>query len=266
MKQIQTAVDILDVQNKKPEHPIDLNWVGVENLRKYIIVKRPKKIYHNIVSVNTYVHLNRNQKGVHMSRFNEVIESIPTEVSSLESLAKRICRLNIEKQKAQFSFTKVTGEIPYQIPRPNGKPETNIIKVEAGYNTLMGDEEIKFYLYGMSSCPCSYEMCNGRTHNQKSLIECKLTSPVMDIELFDIVRKINKAFSSPIYSCLKRPEEKHVVTTAIENSKFVEDICRDCIYILKNNFGNRSIYANVKVTNDESIHFHKVMATWKGII
>ncbi len=86
-----------DVQNEKPENEIELNKVGVEGLRKYVIVKSPTKNYHTIVTINSYIKLPSNLRGVHMSRFAESIEEIPEETTSIEDLAEKISETSLGK-------------------------------------------------------------------------------------------------------------------------------------------------------------------------
>ncbi|RLA82731.1 MAG: GTP cyclohydrolase I FolE2, partial [Deltaproteobacteria bacterium] len=61
--------NILDVQNQKPENEIELEKVGVEGLRKYVLIKRLDKPYYAIVTINSYITLPSNLRGAHMSRF-----------------------------------------------------------------------------------------------------------------------------------------------------------------------------------------------------
>ena len=86
-----------DVQNEKPENEIELNKVGVEGLRKYVIVKGQEKSYHTIVTINSYIKLPSNLRGVHMSRFAESIDEIPEETNSIEGLAEKISLTSLEK-------------------------------------------------------------------------------------------------------------------------------------------------------------------------
>ncbi len=78
MKNVDSKVaEMIDVQNEKPENEIELEKVGVEGLKKYVVVKRPDKLYHVIVAINSYITLPSNLRGVHMSRFVESVEEIP---------------------------------------------------------------------------------------------------------------------------------------------------------------------------------------------
>ena len=64
----------IDVQNQKPENEIELEKVGIEGLRKLVSLKRAKVTYNVIVTINSYITLPANLRGVHMSRFVESVE------------------------------------------------------------------------------------------------------------------------------------------------------------------------------------------------
>ena len=70
------------------------------------------------------------------------------------------------------------------------------------------------------------------------------------------------AASAPIFSLLKRVDERHVTMTAYENPAFVEDIARDVVVALRR---IRAIAEYmVRVINQESIHNHNAIATIRG--
>ncbi|MEM1424887.1 MAG: GTP cyclohydrolase, FolE2/MptA family, partial [Planctomycetota bacterium] len=74
----------------------------------------------------------------------------------------------------------------------------------------------------------------------------------------DIVEHLEKAASAPVYSVLKRPDEKYVTEEAYDNPKFVEDIVRDLATSLKND--DRVTWFRVSSENFESIHSHNAYA------
>ena len=64
------------------------------------------------------------------------------------------------------------------------------------------------------------------------------------------------------FRLLKRPEEKKVVEKMHENAKFVEDVTRQCVKLLKEKYPKR--YCTVKCVSFESIHDHNVCSEWSG--
>ena len=69
---------------------------------------------------------------------------------------------------------------------------------------------------------------------------------------------IESAASCPVYSVLKRPDEKLVTEQAFENPKFVEDIVRDLAVII--NQEERIHWYHIRSENFESIHSHNAYA------
>ena len=67
----------------------------------------------------------------------------------------------------------------------------------------------------------------------------------------------------PLYSLLKREDEKYVTEHAYDNPKFVEDIVRDVA--LKLDKKHEIFWYKIEVENMESIHNHNAYAcTEKG--
>jgi len=252
-----------DIQNEKPENEIELNKVGVEGLKKYVMVKRPTKNYNTIVTVNSYIKLPSNLRGVHMSRFAESIDEIPGETNSLEELAQKIS----ETSHAKHHFnccTKVFCEFPFERTRPNGTLETGIAQMVAKYSTETKRKAIGISLNGALACPCSKEMCGGLTHNQRGNLSVEIDVSKNSIDALDLISVCNHSFSSPTFSILKRPEEKKLVEQMHANARFVEDVVRKCVQLLREKFPKR--YCVVKCVSYESIHDHNAYSEWRGLL
>ncbi|MCW4017236.1 MAG: GTP cyclohydrolase I FolE2 [Candidatus Bathyarchaeota archaeon] len=250
-----------DIQNEKPENEIELNRVGVEGLRKYVVVKRPKKNYHTIVTVNSYIKLPSNLRGANMSRFAESIEEIPEETPSIEDLAQKISVTSLAKHNFNCC-TRVFCEFPFERTRPNGTKECGIAKLFAEYSTETKRKTLGISLNGALACPCSKEMCGGLTHNQRGNLRVKIDVSESNIEVTDILNICTESFSAPTFSILKRPEEKKLVEKMHENARFVEDVVRKCVQSLRQKYPNR--YCSVKCVSFESIHDHNASSEWRG--
>ena len=105
-------------------------------------------------------------------------------------------------------------------------------------------------------CPCSKAISEHGAHNQRGTVKVKLLySEFFWIE--DIITMIESCASSPLYSVLKRRDEKYVTEHAYENPRFVEDVVREVyIGLKKQNFK----WFSVECTNFESIHLHNAYA------
>ncbi len=252
-----------DVQNEKPENGIELNKVGVEGLRKYVIVKSPTKNYHTIATINSYIKLPSTRRGAHMSRFAESIEEIPEETTSIEDFAENISEASLAKHHFDCC-TKVFCEFPFERTRPSGEKENGIAQMWAKYSTATKRKTLGISVNGALACPCSKEMCNGLTHNQRGNLSIDIDVSKGKVEFGDIISVCSESFSSPTFSILKRPEEKKLVEQMHENARFVEDVVRKCVQSLREKYSKR--YCVVKCSSYESIHDHNAYSEWRGIL
>jgi GTP cyclohydrolase I len=106
-------------------------------------------------------------------------------------------------------------------------------------------------------CPCSRAISDRGAHNQRGIVRVELElGPFFWIE--DIIALVEAAASSPVYSLLKREDEKFITEQAYDNPKFVEDLVRDVYIGLK---GLRDFPRfSVEAENFESIHNHSAYA------
>ena len=73
----------------------------------------------------------------------------------------------------------------------------------------------------------------------------------------DVIKMIEKCASTPLYSVLKRKDEKYVTEHAYENPRFVEDVVREVYLGLKKlDFE----WFSVEAETEESIHNHNAYA------
>jgi len=254
---------VIDVQNEKPENEIELNKVGVQGLRKYVIVNGTEKRYHTIVTINSYIKLPSNLRGVHMSRFAESIDEIPEETTSIEDLAQKISQTSLEKHHFDCC-TKVFCEFPFDRTRPNGEKENGIAQMTAKYSTATKRKSLGISVNGALACPCSKEMCGGLTHNQRGNLSIDIDVSKGNIDPEEIIEVCSQSFSSPTFSILKRPEEKKLVEQMHQNARFVEDVVRKCVQFLREKYPKR--YCVVKCASYESIHDHNAFSEWRGTL
>jgi GTP cyclohydrolase I len=113
-----------------------------------------------------------------------------------------------------------------------------------------------------SLCPCSREISDYGAHNQRGSIEISvafgLTEDTAPVEFGDLIAAAEEAGSAPIYSLLKRTDERYVTMRAYENPAFVEDITRAVASGLR--LDPRIRAGRVRVVNEESIHSHNAYA------
>ena len=108
-------------------------------------------------------------------------------------------------------------------------------------------------------CPCSREIARYGAHNQRAVVKVRIVYlPDAFIWIEDLVRDVEKTGSFEIFPIIKRSDEKHITEKAYENPKFVEDVVRDIVRILKKD--KRICWFEVECEASESIHNHNAFA------
>lgn len=256
-----------DVQNQTDDRGVEIQKVGIKNLEIPFVIQRKddedKVIY---ATVTAGVTLPAHYKGTHMSRFVEVLNEWRGK-HTLGVDIKGCVEAIVERLNAKSGYLKF--DFKYFI---NKKAPVTGISAPMCYDcTFEGilenygeeDEEYKFYLGAKvpvtTLCPCSKEISSYGAHNQRAIVSVKVTYPEDDhIWIEDLVAQIEKCASSELYPLLKREDEKFVTEHAYDNPKFVEDVLRDVVLLLRNN--NIIDSFEVECESLESIHNHSAWA------
>jgi GTP cyclohydrolase I len=108
-----------------------------------------------------------------------------------------------------------------------------------------------------SLCPCSRDISERGAHNQRSAVSVQIRYR-HHIWLEDLIEWIESCGSAPVYSLLKREDEKAVTEQAYDNPMFVEDIVRAVTVKLQS--VEDIEWFRVECENFESIHNHSAYA------
>jgi GTP cyclohydrolase FolE2 len=225
-------IDILaDTQAEPAEMMVD---AGVGDLRV---------MYHNgkiampvLLTIQTSTGLHR---GVHMSRL--VKAASVRKGTGVESWLKAICsEVNKTQPGARVSCA---FEIPYAdqfIPVVVKTSEKGAIRYQ-------------FTAKGMTACPCSKRMI-GIGHMQRAEITMIVDSR-RPIDSTATIEMMGECFSAIPTERMKRVEEAKKILEAQDNTRFAEDLVRECIKRFPN-------AVHVRSKCFESIHAHDAIATW----
>jgi len=300
---IQTPT--VDVQSQLPPVKLSLTQVGVTNVEKVI------RLHYNGVDhlfwarFECVVELGPNQKGAHMSRFEEVVNEAIRQVVlgespfRAETLAEHIAQLVRERQGARRAEVTVEARFPEHKPAPISGIETQelytlhgcAVSTEAGTRRLIG-----VAAQGMTACPCAQELVAAgartrlgdegyesdeidrilevvpvATHNQRGLGTLHIGLPEgSDIELDArvLLEIVEQSMSSEIYELMKRSDEAHVVEKAHRRPRFVEDCVREMIRGVVEAFPSLDdrAFVSARQLNLETIHQHSVVAERYGTL
>jgi GTP cyclohydrolase I len=249
---------LVDVQASQDDRGVGIDRVGIKDFRMPIrVLSRDDIEQQCVAAVDMYVCLPPDVRGTHMSRFVELLQE--REEAFTADRALQIChaaksRLNAAEAHLELEFeyfvqkeapmTGAVGPLNYQvgISACSGTTDDLLLSVGAPATSL---------------CPCSKEISQYGAHNQR----CEIQAAVRfegDLWIEDLIETIESCASSPVYSVLKRPDEKHLTEKAYENPKFVEDIVRDLALALQAD--DRVVWFAVRSENFESIHNHNAYA------
>lgn len=82
------------------------------------------------------------------------------------------------------------------------------------------------------------------------------------VDADDLIEIVEKSFSSPTYSILKRKEEAELVLQAHTKPKFVEDVVRDILSAVLKRYKDLpdEVLVIARSESEESIHKHNAFA------
>jgi GTP cyclohydrolase I len=250
---------MVDIQNQEDGRRIPLQKVGVKNLAYPIrVLDKVNKVQHTTGKADLFANLPQRFKGTHMSRFIEIFHQYRGDLSMprfLDMLNHIRRELSAESAFGSISF-------PYFIEKKAPvSGMAGMMCYECRYNGSVG-EGTEHFIVSISVpvstvCPCSKAISSRGAHNQRGMVEVEVElGPFFWIE--DIIDIVETAASSPVYSLLKREDEKYVTEHGYDNPKFVEDLVRDVYTAVRDlkKFGRFTVAAE----NYESIHNHNAYA------
>ena len=249
-----------DVQKELDSRNIQIDRVGVKNVSCPIIaLDHNNRTQSTVATVSMSVMLPREYRGTHMSRFIETLEEFRGRVSpsNLEAFSRRLC------EKLNASESSISFEFPYYFRK--SAPVSGIesfskcdINLQAHYTEgKCFDMIISLALNVQTLCPCSREISRFGAHNQRALVSLSVRcSGLLWFE--EMIGMIEASASAPLYTLLKREDEKFITELAYTNPRFVEDVLRELA--VKLDAENRVLWYKVNVTSMESIHDHDAFA------
>lgn len=260
---------VIDTQNERPRHRIQLSKVGVKNLKTFIITERSGLRHHILPTVDITIDLPAEFKGVHMSR---LVESMTEELSdqfrvhsSIEQIQMRILEGLVNKHNFKRGEVKFDFEFGYVSHTPVSKKRTwEVCDVSA--TTVMEEgkpftHDVEVKVIGNTVCPHCMVNNDGLTHIQRAFGKLRIVGEVDNIPTYgSMIEIIEKSFSSKTYSLLKLEDEVHVTKEMHDNPLLVEDVCRNILQHAKEKYADRNLEMFAEARSLESIHKHDVIA------
>jgi GTP cyclohydrolase I len=248
-----------DVQNHQAEVPMDIDGVGVRNLKLPLLVsQRAAGAQHTVATVELGVDLPAHFKGTHMSRFLEALEGWNADLSyaGVKDLLEDI------KKRLKAGRTRIIFLFPFFLERK--APVTGISGLQAYECRLTGElgEGKPLFLLEMvvpvmTVCPCSKAISEEGAHSQRADVRLSLRLRGFNW-LEEFIEIAEASASSPTYPLLKREDEKFVTEHAFAAPCFVEDVVRNVARVLE--VHPQVAWFRVEVESYESIHSHNAFA------
>jgi GTP cyclohydrolase I/GTP cyclohydrolase-4 len=279
--------------------------VGVTNVEKVIRIQANGAEQLYSARLDCFVDLGPQQKGAHMSRFEEVVNDAIGEVvlgeSALraETLAQHIAEKVRDRQGARRAEVHIEARYPEYKPAPESGIETQeiysllgvAVSSDIGTRRLVGVRA-----QGMTACPCAQKLVEGRsrerlledgfseeeiarifaavpvaTHNQRGLGTLHIGCPEdcdNDIDAAALLAIVENSMSSEIYELMKRSDEGAVVEKAHRRPRFVEDCVREMVRGVLNGLPilTERHFVSARQENLETIHQHNVTAERFGLV
>src|SRR6201997_5859961 len=116
--QPSSSVSVTDVQARRPAVQLSLSRVGVTGVEKVIRIQQNGTEQLFSARFECVVELGRDQKGAHMSRFEEVVNEAIGEVVlgestlKVETLAEHIAQLVRSRQHARRAEVNLEARFP----------------------------------------------------------------------------------------------------------------------------------------------------------
>src|SRR5947209_17078201 len=157
----------LDVQAQLPTVQLSLSRVGVTGVEKVIRIRQNGTEQLFSARFECVVDLGPDQKGAHMSRFEEVINDAIGQVVlgestfKVETLAEHIAQLVRDRQGARRAEVNVEARFPEHKPAPvSGMNTQELYTLHGSANcTELGTRRlIGVTAQGMTACPCAQEL------------------------------------------------------------------------------------------------------------
>ncbi|HEX4483486.1 MAG TPA: GTP cyclohydrolase MptA [Solirubrobacteraceae bacterium] len=290
-----------DVQARAPRVQVGLSRVGVTGVEKVIRIR--DELF--FARLECFVDLSREQKGAHMSRFEEVVNEAIGEVVLSESpfraetLAQQIAELVRTRQQAERAEVTIAARYPEHKPAPVSNIQTQEIYTLHGRAVAFAHgtrRTVGVSATGMTACPCAQELIAARaserlradgfdeeqierilehvpvaTHNQRGLATLQIgcvEGCEEEIDAKTLLRIAESSMSSEIYELMKRSDEVEVVEKAHRRPRFVEDCVREMIAGVVRELPQLDgvSFVSARQENLETIHQHNVVAERHGTL
>jgi len=291
---------VMDIQSTKPGFQLKLTRVGVKNLKIKLTILRNGGSLSLIPTIDLFVDLPSDKRGVHLSRHPELLheplqeESI-LKTNSIENFCESVGRRLLEKHDYSRS-AEVRLRSDYILIRkpPLGRPTQEPCKIFASATAtkerdkVIVERVVGVSVVGFTACPCTQNLLKAlteeklfrlgyekdsikkivenvplATHTQRTVGTILMQVPEnFSVSVDDLAEIVENSMSGQTYAVLKRPAEASVVVDAHAKPRFIEDVVREIFGRLSKKYADFPAETRVLVRacSQESVHKHDIIA------
>ncbi|MFQ6068432.1 MAG: GTP cyclohydrolase MptA [Candidatus Bathyarchaeia archaeon] len=268
---------ITDLQSTKPNVQLRLTRVGVKNLKLSLHITREGGSLSLVPTIDLFVDLPSDKRGVHLSRDPESLHEILQEQNTfkanrIEDFCETIARRLLDKhQYANRSEVRLRSNYVVIRKPPNiGNPTQEPCKIFATaiaakkYGNITINKMVGVSVIGFTACPCTQGLLKAlteeklvqlgygekdvkkiaenvplATHTQRTRGTIFIHVPKkFTVNIEDLVGVIENSVSGQTYAVLKRPAEASVIVEAHSKARFTEDVVREILGALVKKYAN----------------------------
>lgn len=290
-----------DMQMGRPTSALRLSRAGVTGVER-ILALRPSGALS--LELDCFVDLAPEQRGAHMSRFEETVnEALDGLAASggldVAELAAGLAERVRERQGSLRAEVALRARRSGERPAPASGARSQEVEVLLGRAVASSRSTRRLTgveAQGLTACPCAQAMVAGAaaerlagdgfsdeeierildavpvaTHNQRGVGTLWVGVPGRTDQEVDpglLLRIVESSMSSEVYELMKRSDELAVVERAHARPRFVEDCVREMIAGVVRELPalDDGAWVLARQENMESIHRHNVAAERHGML
>jgi GTP cyclohydrolase I len=247
------------IQDRQDDRGIALERVGVAGLvHPVTVTDRQSRVQTGAGTVRLSVELGPHTRGVHMSRFVEILgtRSLSVAPEPIEDLLDRLKHaLEAPSSHVGIEFTLFVEKKAPRSGRPSLLACPVVVRGSLGERL---DLVQTVTVPVMTVCPCSREATGGPGHSQRGHVTVSVRVQG-HVWLEELVELVEESASAPVFALLTGEDERSVIAAAHENAMFVEDLVRNVAERLDSDV--RIVWYRIEAENLDSVHDHNLFAS-----
>lgn len=282
-----------NVPESSPARGIRINEAGILNQEIYVQIRNitTKDGYKPVLCKLQIASNLEGHRGVHMSRFEEALfEIAQRQHESIDEFAITLARAVRDGQGSTGAVIRAEGIYLHDHRTTKSQRISQDRLYLLGEATIHGDDErvrTGIRAYNMNACPCTRAhtkyaavpslekagfnhdqirtiidiMLTG-THTQRGLVTVIIDQTASEITSSNLFRIIDRS-THLVYELLKRPDEYELVSQALRDSQYAEDVVRETAFNVYQTFAPvapKTTQFEVESLLHDSIHIHDVQS------